>query len=411
MMFNFLKLPLAATLTAFLCTIPLLAQQQQDDAKPATEKLATEDQPEQPPNGQQQNPETQPEEAATDQTSDEVTDEQAPVSPILSTEELIDSMGIADLQETVTQIKENYIHTSALDDVELSRSMVQGLLERIGTGALLVQDSPQDNQSDAYPFYAEILDDRIGYVRLGTLGEETVPQLDAALENFVSRELGSLILDLRVSPDSGSFDIAFELLKRFVPKGELVFSIKRPGAKQERIFTSDREPLFNGLIMVIADNDTAGAAEVIAGAIRAHAKSLVIGEATAGQGVEYSDRKLTGGQILRIAVAEVTIPEHKPIFPHGVVPDITVAGDTETKQQLMQASLNEGMSKFVFDKERPRMNEAALVAGTTPEFDSFRERQQNGGEIKKPLQDEVLQRAVDLITTISIYERKPGAAE
>ncbi len=337
--------------------------------------------------------------------------EQAPTPPQLTTEQLIDSMGIADLQEAVTQIKENFIHTSSLDDAELSRSMVQGLLERIGTGALLIQNLPAADSHANFPFYAEILDDRIGYVRLGTLGDETVPQLDAALENFVARELTSLILDLRVTPDSGSFDHAFELLKRFVPKGELVFSIKRPGAKQERIFTSDREPLFKGLIMVVADNDTAGPAEVIAASIRAHTKSLVIGAATSGQGVEYSDRKLTGGSILRIAVAEVTIPEHKPIFPDGVIPDIAVAGDTDGKQKIMQASLDEGMSKFVFDKERPRLNEAALVAGTTPVLDSFREQQQNGGAGSRPLRDDVLQRAVDLITTISIYERKPGASE
>ena len=59
------------------------------------------------------------------------------------------------------------------------------------------------------------------------------------------------------------------------------------------------------------------------------------------------------------------------------------------------------MSQFVFDTERPRMNEAALVANTNPEISAAPE----ADEATEPLRDTVLQRAVDLVTAISFYKK------
>ncbi len=327
----------------------------------------------------------------------------------MSRRQLIDAMSMADLQEAIRQIRENSIRSPQIDDLELSRALFEGLLTRLGPGAdLLLQDQTSNETGEAKPFFAEILDGRIGYVRLGTLGESTMVSLDAALANFVASGLGSLILDLRTS-SGGSLEQAVGVAKRFTPNGSLIFTVRRPGEKQERIFTNGQDPGFRGLLMVAVDKGTSGPAEIVAETLRASARAMIIGERTAGRAVEYSDLKLKGGQVLRLAVAEVVIPDRSPIFPDGVSPDIEVVLPESERAEILEKSVEHGVSQFVFDKERPRLNEAALLAGETPELDSFKEMQRSGNRRERVLRDAVLQRAVDLISTISIYERKPGA--
>jgi hypothetical protein len=65
------------------------------------------------------------------------------------------------------------------------------------------------------------------------------------------------------------------------------------------------------------------------------------------------------------------------------------------------------MATFIFESDRPHLNEAALLAGTNPELDATPPRHPRPGE--KPSQhDPVVQRAVDLVTSIGVYEKQPG---
>ncbi len=80
------------------------------------------------------------------------------------------------------------------------------------------------------------------------------------------------------------------------------------------------------------------------------------------------------------------------------------------KRQIFQESLTKGMASFVFEAERPHLNEAALLAGTNPEIEAAQAAQQRrtrGGE-GPALHDPVLQRAVDVVTSIGVYEKQPG---
>jgi len=154
------------------------------------------------------------------------------------------------------------------------------------------------------------------------------------------------------------------------------------------------------------DHNTAGNAEVIAAVLRTHLNALIIGQQTKGEAVEFAEFPLATGKLIRIAVAEVALPENVSVFPGGVKPDLPVEVPQETTDAVLQQELEKGVSEYVFETERPRMNEAALVAGTNPELDAIQASQKAKGEKPKaPLRDAVLQRAVDFITTISIYEK------
>jgi len=321
----------------------------------------------------------------------------------------VDSLGVADLQEAMKVLKSEYVHPELLTEQEMARAALEGLLLRLGAGAVLAESGGAAPAAPGAPFLAEILDDRIGYVRLGALGAESINQLDAALDNFRGKGLGAVVLDLRFTPYSGDFDLALEVARRFVPQGRMLFSVRKPGAKQERMFTSSAEPRFQGLVMVLADAETAGSPEVIAAALRGQTRALVVGETTAGRAAEYVERRLPGGRFLRFAVAEAALPDGTAIHPDGVRPDLAVKLDPSVKRRIATLSGERGISQFVFEKERARMNEAALVAGTNPELDSIQAARREGEAGQEPpLRDTVLQRAVDLITTITIYETKPG---
>jgi len=117
--------------------------------------------------------------------------------------------------------------------------------------------------------------------------------------------------------------------------------------------------------------------------------------------VEFADLPLGEGKVLRVAVAQVTLPEKGTLFPAGVTPDIAIALAPEVQEEIFRRSVERGVSQFVFDSERPRLNEAALVANTNPEIEGYQQSVRERG--KAPFRDTVLQRAVDLVSAISFY--------
>ena len=64
------------------------------------------------------------------------------------------------------------------------------------------------------------------------------------------------------------------------------------------------------------------------------------------------------------------------------------------------------MSRFVFENERPHLNEAALLAGTNPELEAIEAAQHGRAPTKETLHDAVAQRAVDLVTSLAIYQKR-----
>ena len=323
------------------------------------------------------------------------------VSPDIHTR--VNSLPPADVKEAIDLLKKNYLNPKALTDSELDRATLQGLLSLIAPGGQIVAPAATGD-AQPVPFHTEIIDNRIGYLRLGSLSKGDIGELDSALQDFDSKSLKSAILDLRATPSSNDFEMAAEVVKRFSPKGKILFTIKKPGANENRQFTSDQEPKFHGLLIALADGETAGAAEVALAALRAHAKAMIVGQLTAGQAAEFADMPLPSGKVLRVAVSEISLPGAAALFPGGVKPDIAVEM-TDVQKQL-RVDLENSVGRFVFDSERPRMNEAALVSGKNPELDALQAAQHSKSPAKPLVHDAVLQRAVDLVTSIGIYENR-----
>jgi hypothetical protein len=320
---------------------------------------------------------------------------------------LIDSMDSADLKEAIQLLKNNYIKPEVLNETELSRAAFEGILTRLGRGVVLLPSANTDSAEPAAPFYSEILDGHVGYLRLGALTKANLDALDTNLQNFAAKKVDAVVLDFRASPATNDFPVAAEFGKRFCPKDKPLFTLRKSTARQERTFTSDRDPSYQGLIVVLADGDTAGAAEAVAGAIQIYDKAIVIGEATAGRAVEYSDLKLPSGKVLRVAVGEAVLPEGHPLFPGGLKPDVAVEMPAADKREVFVASREKGMTPFVTENSRPHLNEAALISGKNPELEAMEAAQRRKTDPEKAgVHDPVLQRALDLVTSIGIFQKK-----
>jgi Peptidase family S41 len=325
-----------------------------------------------------------------------------------TTEQLVNSLGPADLQAVITLLKSNFTNPDATTDTELNRATVQGLTIRLSQGVMLLPTRESVPLEVPSAFYSEILDGHIGYMRLGSLNNANLQAMDKSLGNFAVKKVDALIVDLRASQATNNFAMAAEFAKRFCPKGKTLFTLRKAAARQDRVFNSDRDPAFRGLIMVLADGDTAGAAEAIAGVLRFYDKALVMGQPTAGRAVEYTDLPLPSGKLLRVAVAEMILPEGRASFPDGIKPDLPVEMSLTEKRQIFRLSGEKGMGPFIYQPGRPHMNEAALLAGTNPEVEAAEAAQQRRGRTpeKPPAHDPVLQRALDLVTSLEIYQKR-----
>jgi hypothetical protein len=325
-----------------------------------------------------------------------------------TTEGLVNSLGPPDLQSVITLLKSNFTNPDAITDIELNRATVEGLLVRLPRGVMLLPG--KENVPIAAPsaFYGEVIAGSIAYVRLGSLNNANLQALDKSLSTFAGKKVNALIVDLRATQATDDLALAAEFAKRFCPRGKTIFTLRKPAGRQDRGFNSDRDPAFRGLVMVLADDDTAGAAEAIAAALRFYDKALVIGQPTAGRAAEYSDLPLPTGKILRLAVAEMVSPEGRSLFPEGVKPDLPVEMSLADKRQIFQLSGEKGMNPFVYEAGRPHMNEAALLAGTNPEVEAVEAAQQRRGRApeKLPPHDPVLQRALDVITSLEVYQKR-----
>lgn len=325
-------------------------------------------------------------------------------SPAPTPADPLDQLAESDLQQALSFIRKNYVRPGAVDPADLDRATLAGLIDRLGRGVTLLTGPAAKTEASPAPSYREILAGHIGYLRPGALRKNDLTDLDAALKLFASKKVDALILDLRGTTETQDYPMAAEFAERFAGKGELLFAVR--GAKEKpRLFTAERSPAYDGFIAVLIDQETAGAAEVLASVLRARDKAILIGQATANAAVGYSDLHLPGGMVLRVATEEAVLTDQRIGFPNGVEPDLPVTMPLAEKREVFKESLTKGMAEFVFESDRPHLNEAALLAGTNPEIEAFQEaqRQRAHGE-KPPLRDPVVQRAVDVITSIDVFK-------
>lgn len=133
--------------------------------------------------------------------------------------------------------------------------------------------------------YAFLLDERTAYIRIGEFTRTTGHEVANALKNLTNQGATRLILDLRDNP-GGLVDSAVDVAGLLLQPGQRVFSTRGRTADSYQDYRAPRDGQhFEGPVVVVVNQTTASAAEIVAGAIQDHDRGLVVGEPTFGKGV------------------------------------------------------------------------------------------------------------------------------
>jgi carboxyl-terminal processing protease len=193
---------------------------------------------------------------------------------------------------------------------------------------------------------SRMLDDGIAYVRINRFAFPTADELEAALESVLAEEPSGMVLDLRMN-GGGLRDAVIDVADQFLPEG--IVMIERFGNGEELIYRSTDSGMAETVpLVVLVDEGSASAAEVLAGALRDRDRAILIGEQTFGKGTIQSVHELSNGGGLRLTVARWLTPNETWVHQEGLTPDQEVAfdglpdssGDTQLEAALDYLSSN-----------------------------------------------------------------------
>ncbi len=162
--------------------------------------------------------------------------------------------------------------------------------------------------------YSALLTDDIGYIRLERFGSTAGSEIRDAITDMRSRSrLRGLILDLRDNP-GGLLESAVDVVSKFVPVGSVVVSTRGRDPQEDRVYRSTEEPMLRGTPLVVLINEnSASASEIVAGAVQDLDAGVIIGERSFGKGLVQSVRRLPYDASLKITTARYFTPSGRSI--------------------------------------------------------------------------------------------------
>jgi len=200
----------------------------------------------------------------------------------------------------------------------------------------------------------EILEGNIAYVELFTFGSNSATELHEKLEALLAENPKGLILDLR-NNGGGFLNTAVSITSEFITGGVVLYEEYGDG-------TRDEYSAFSGgiatdiYLVVLVNQGTASASEILAGAIQDHERGLLVGETTFGKGSVQQPVELSNGQgALRITVAHWVTPDERLIHGVGLAPDVVLVLTDEDVENDLDPQL---------DRAIELINENAGTTGT-----------------------------------------------
>lgn len=232
---------------------------------------------------------------------------------------------------------------------------------------------------------SEILTDNIGYIRLVEFQENTIKDLDDAIKRLKGLGADSLILDLRNNP-GGLLDGAVSVAERFLPEHATIVSIKAKDQTQSASFKSSGKYADAAIPLVLIVNEgSASASEIVAGAIKDNKRGIVVGAKTFGKASVQSVIPLKDGSAIRFTTAYYITPGGRLIKDEGITPDVVVG-------ESARGSTQKATEKDLFEKA-----DEEACSGTDKPVNT------------EPAGDNQIDTAVNLMKAIRIYKAPKGS--
>ncbi len=169
------------------------------------------------------------------------------------------------------------------------------------------------------------LEDGYGYIRLTSFIENSGKEMKKKVAEFKAKNknIKGLILDLRRNP-GGLLDQAVQISNLFLDKGIIVSTIGRDKSKKEVTMAKPGEAYTDFPIIILINEYSASASEIVAGALKDNKRALIMGKRSFGKGSVQSVVKMGDGSGLKLTVARYYTPSGISIQAEGITPDVEV---------------------------------------------------------------------------------------
>ncbi len=169
----------------------------------------------------------------------------------------------------------------------------------------------------------EVLDQGIGYLRLSSFASDSVGELRQAIRRMNEAEVSGLILDMRGN-GGGYLTVAVDVASEFISDG--IILTERFGDGREEIYRADGDGLALDLpLVVLIDEGSASASEIVAGAVQDHRRGWIVGQPSFGKGSVQNWHPLRDDAgAIRVTIARWYTPDGRSIDGQGLLPDVTV---------------------------------------------------------------------------------------
>ncbi len=308
------------------------------------------------------------------------------------------SLDAAGVQEIFQWLSLHAADPAALSQEALNRAALRSLLADGTTGAVLLTKAEAASASVApAPALLARLGETAAYVRPGGLDESSIVSLRAFLDSLPS-EVSHLIMDLRVPLPPGPLAQAAALTGIFVPPDTPLFQVVRSKPEAAGAHRSHGPQSWNREVWLLTDDTTPPVLELAAHVLVRHRGALTLGSPTRGRLTESIDRPLGTNHILRLPSATASWPDGSRLSGIPLAAMVPVKPAADSRASLLALRDPAVLELHLTETDRPRPNEAALMAGLPPEL--LASPAPTSTPAQPPLRpDPVLQQAWDLLLT------------
>ncbi|WP_414526857.1 carboxyl-terminal processing protease CtpA [Nodularia chucula] len=171
----------------------------------------------------------------------------------------------------------------------------------------------------------------IGYLRLTQFNANASMELAHAISSLEKKGAAAYILDLRNNP-GGLLQSGIEIARQWLNSGTIVYTVNRQGIQGS--FESFGPALTDDPLVILVNEGTASASEILAGALQDNGRATLVGETTFGKGLIQSLFELSDGSGLAVTIAKYETPSHRDINKLGINPDQVIPQGSMTRTEI-----------------------------------------------------------------------------
>ena len=183
------------------------------------------------------------------------------------------------------------------------------------------------------PINSQVLENNIGYLEVSSFDQGTAKEFKTKFQDLQKQGIKSLIIDLR-NNGGGIVSEALDIADYITKKGDnLLITVNKEG--KEEISKAEEKPIINMPVVILVNENTASASEILAGALKDLNKATIVGIKTYGKGVIQQILTLTDGSGLKLTIEEYFTPNRNKINEIGIEPHETVELPENVKNVLL----------------------------------------------------------------------------